>query len=93
MNPKRPTPRNITIKMAKVKDKGRILKAAREKQGVKYRETTIRLSTEKTTGQKRVARYIKVLKGKYLQLTILYSASISFKIEDIKNFYNKQKLK
>jgi len=40
-----------------------------------------------------VARYIKVLKGKYLQLTILYSASISFKIEDIKNFYNKQKLK
>ena len=32
MNPKRSTPRPITIKMAKVKDKERILKAAREKQ-------------------------------------------------------------
>ena len=30
-NPKRPTPRHITIKMAKFKDKERILKAAREK--------------------------------------------------------------
>ena len=29
---KRPTPRHITIKMPKVKDKERILKAAREKQ-------------------------------------------------------------
>ena len=32
MNPKRPTPRHIIIKMSKVKDKERILKAAREKQ-------------------------------------------------------------
>ena len=32
MNPKRPTPRHIIIKMAKFKDKERILKAAREKQ-------------------------------------------------------------
>ena len=31
MNPKRTTPRHIIIKMPKVKDKGRILKAAREK--------------------------------------------------------------
>ena len=31
MNPKRPTPRHIIIKMPKVKDKERILKAAREK--------------------------------------------------------------
>ena len=30
-NPKRPTPRHIIIKMAKFKDKERILKAAREK--------------------------------------------------------------
>ena len=30
--PKRPTPRHIIIKMAKLKDKERILKAAREKQ-------------------------------------------------------------
>ena len=32
VNPKRPTPRHIIIKMAKFKDKERILKAAREKQ-------------------------------------------------------------
>ena len=32
MNPKRPTPRHIIIKMPKIKDKERILKAAREKQ-------------------------------------------------------------
>ena len=31
MNPKRPTPRHIIIKTPKVKDKERILKAAREK--------------------------------------------------------------
>ena len=33
-NPKRPTARHITIKMAKFQDKQRILKAAREKQDV-----------------------------------------------------------
>ena len=32
MDAKRPTPRHIIIKMSKVKDKERILKAAREKQ-------------------------------------------------------------
>ena len=32
MNPRRPTPRYIIIKMPKVKDKERILKAAREKE-------------------------------------------------------------
>ena len=32
MDTKRPTPRHIIIKMAKLKDKERILKAAREKQ-------------------------------------------------------------
>ena len=32
MTPKRPTPRHMIIKMQKIKDKVRILKAAREKQ-------------------------------------------------------------
>ena len=36
-NPKRPTARHIIIKMAKCKDKERILKAAREKQEVTYK--------------------------------------------------------
>ena len=43
MNPKRPTPRHIIIKMPKVKGKGRILKAAREKQLVTYKGAPIKL--------------------------------------------------
>ena len=43
LNPNRPTPRHIIIKMAKVSDKERILKAAREKQNVTYKGTPIRL--------------------------------------------------
>ena len=46
MNPKRPTPRHVIIKMAKVKDKERILKAAREKQRVIHKGSPIRLSAD-----------------------------------------------
>ena len=46
MDPKRPTPRHILIKMANVKDKERILKAAREKQRVTYKGVPIRLSAD-----------------------------------------------
>lgn len=45
MNPKRYTSRYIIIKMVKVKDKERILKAEREKQLVTYKGNPIRLST------------------------------------------------
>ena len=41
MKPKRPTPRHITIKMAKVKEKKKILKVAREKQGVTHKGNPI----------------------------------------------------
>ena len=47
LNPNRPTPRHIIIKMAKVKE--RILKAAREKQSFNYKGTSIRLSADFTT--------------------------------------------
>ena len=46
MHAKRPTPRHIIIKMLKVKDKERILKAARERQKVTYKEFPIRLSAD-----------------------------------------------
>ena len=46
MDAKRPTPRHITIKMPKVKDKERILKAARVKQRITYGGVTIRLSVD-----------------------------------------------
>ena len=44
MNSKRPTPRHIIIKMAKFKDKERILKEAKEKQLITYKGTPIRLA-------------------------------------------------
>ena len=43
---KRPTSRHIIIKMPKVKDKERILKAAREKHLVTFREVSMRLSAD-----------------------------------------------
>ena len=46
LDPKRNTPRHIIIKMPKVKDKDRILKAAREKQRVTYKGVPIRLSAD-----------------------------------------------
>ena len=46
MDAKRPTQRHVIIKMPKVKDKERILKAAREKQVVTYRGVPIRLSSD-----------------------------------------------
>ena len=46
MDAKRPTPRHIIKKMPKVKDKERILKAAREKQIVIYKGVPIRLSAD-----------------------------------------------
>ena len=46
MDAKRPTPRYIIIKIQKVKDKKRILKAAREKKSVTYRGILIRLSPD-----------------------------------------------
>ena len=46
INPKRPIPRYIIIKMTNVKDKERMLKAAREKQLVTYKGVPIRLSVD-----------------------------------------------
>ena len=46
LDPKRVTPRHVIIKMPKVKDKERILKAAREKQRVTCKGVPIRLSDD-----------------------------------------------
>ena len=42
-DPRRTTPRHIIIKMAKIKDKDRVLKAARERKMVTYKGKPIRL--------------------------------------------------
>ena len=71
MDAKRPTPRHIKIKMPKVKDKERIIKAAREKQLFTYREIPIRLSADfsKETLQSRkdLQEIFKVMKSRGLQ--------------------------
>ena len=46
MNPKRNPWRHIIIKMVKVKDKERILKAVKEKQFVIYKRNSIKLSAD-----------------------------------------------
>lgn len=47
------------IKISKVKDKERILKAEREKQLLTYKGTPIKQSADFPAGQKGVARYIQ----------------------------------
>ena len=68
LDPKRATPSHVIIKMPKVKDKERILKAAREKQKVTYKGVPIRLTADfsKETLQARRdwQEVFKVMKGK-----------------------------
>ena len=46
LDPKKDMPRHIIIKLPKIKDKERILKAAREKETVTYKGVPIRLSAD-----------------------------------------------
>ena len=81
----RPTPRHIIIKMSKVKDKERFLKAPREKELVTYRGVPIRLSADfsKETLQARGdwQEILKVMKTRDLRPRLLYPAKISFRIK------------
>ena len=46
LDPRKHTPRHIIITLARIKDKDRILKAAREKETVTYKGVPIRLSAD-----------------------------------------------
>ena len=46
LDPRKHTPKHITITLPKVKEKERILKAAREKETVTYKGVPIRLSAD-----------------------------------------------
>ena len=98
INLKRNTLRYIILKMTKIKDKERILKAAREKQQITYKGTPIRLSagfSAETLQAKRECHDIfKITKEQSLQPRILYPASLSFRFNrEIKSFSDKQKLR
>ena len=98
MDPRRNTPRHIIITLPKIKQKERILEAAREKNTVTYKGVPIRLSADfsKETLQARRGwkEIFEVMKDKDLHLRLLYLAKLSFRMEgQIKCFPGKVKLK
>ena len=95
---KRSTPRHIIITLAKIKDKERILKAARNNETVTYKGVPIRLladfSKETLQARRGWKEVFKVMKGKDQHPRLLYPAKLSFRMEwQIKCFSGKVKLK
>ena len=91
INPRKIMPRHVLIKLTKTKHKEIILKAAREKQQVTYKGNSIcliaDLSAETLQAKREWQDIFKVLKGKNLQLRLLYLERISPKIDgEIKSF-------
>ena len=70
INPRRNTPRHILIKLTKIKDKEKILKATREKKQI-YKGTPIRLladfSAETLQARREWHDILNLMKGKILQ--------------------------
>ena len=83
--------------MAKLKDKARLLKAAREKQLVMYKGIPITRSVDFSAkilqGRRKQQSMFNVMKGKNPQSGIVYSARLSLRFERaIKSFTDKQNL-
>ena len=98
LDPRKHTPRHIITKLPKIKDKKRLLKAARGKETVTYKGVPIRLSADfsKETLQARRGwkEVFKVMKGRALHPRLLYPAKLSFRMEgQIKCFPDKVNLK
>ena len=97
MGAKRTTARHIIIKILKVKDKKRILKAARENQLVTYRGIPIKLAADFSKETLQVRRdwqeIFKVIKSRDRQPRLLYPRKVSFRMEgQLKSFPDKRKL-
>uniref|UniRef100_A0A9L0TPE8 L1 transposable element RRM domain-containing protein n=1 Tax=Equus caballus TaxID=9796 RepID=A0A9L0TPE8_HORSE len=98
VNVKRPAARHIVVKLAKRKDKERILREVRnKKKRITYKGAPIRLSanfsTETLQARRGWSDIFKALKDKNFQPRILYPARISFRYEgEISSFPDKQKL-
>ena len=84
------------IKLTKIKDRDKILKATKVKQQITYKGTPIKLSADFSTETLQARRewhnIFQVMKGKNLQPRILYPARLRFDGE-IKSFPVKQKLR
>ena len=98
MDPRKHTLRHVITTLPKIKDKERILEAAREKETVTYKGVPIRLSADfsKETLQARRSwqEVFQVMKGKDIHPRLLYPAKLSFRLKgQIKCFSDKVKLK
>ena len=80
LDPRRNMPRHIIIKLPKIKDKERILKAARRKETVTYKGVPIRLSADFSKENLQARRgwkeVFQVMKGKDLHPRLLYPAKL-----------------
>ena len=85
LDPRRNTPRHIIISLPKIKDKERILEAAREKDTVTYKGVPITLSADSSKETLQARRCwkeeFKAIKGKDLHPRLLYPAKLSFRME------------
>ena len=81
INPRRNTPRQIVIKMTKIKDRDKTLKATKKKRQIIHKGTPISLlanfSTETLQTRREWHDIFKVMKGNNLQPRILYPARLS----------------
>ena len=98
INPRRNTPRHILIKLTKIKDKEKILKAASKKKQITYKGTPIMLSAyfsaETLQARRKWHDILNLMKGENLQPRLRYPARLSFRFEgEIKTFTDKQKLR
>ena len=90
-------PRHIVIKLTRIKNREKLLKATREKQQITYKGTPIRLtadfSAETLQAKREWHDIFKVMKEKNLQTRLLYPARISLRFDgEIKSFTDKRKL-
>ena len=97
LDPRKHTPRHNII-TSKIKNKERILKAAREKETVIYKGVPIGLSADSSKENLQVRRdwkaVFQVMKDKDPHPRLLYPAKLSFRMEgQIKCFPDKVKLK
>ena len=91
INPRRNTPRHMLMKLTKIKDKEKLLKATREKRQVTYKSADFSIGT--LQARREWHDIFQVMKGENLQPRLLYPTKLSFKFDgEIKSFSDKQKL-
>ena len=98
INPRRNTLRQILIKLTKIKDKEKILKASQGKESSNIQgnpnKVISRFFSRNSAVQSEWHDRLNMMKGKNLQPRLLYPARLSFRFEGkIKTFTDKQKLR